>query len=91
MTPEEIYNQLSPDQRATIAQEYQSKFQQAGGGQQFAGVDANSATPQQLAAMHEHAAQNHPNILQDIGKHPVLIGALGAVSAYELDRHFLRK
>lgn len=91
MTPEEIYNQLSPEQRAAIAQEYQNKFQQAGSGQQFAGVTASAATPQQLAAMHEHAAQNHPNILQDIGKHPVLVGALGAVSAYELDRHFLRK
>ena len=91
MTTEEMYNQLSPDQRAAIAQEYLNKFQQAGGGQQFAGVDPNNASPQQLAAMHEHAAQNHPNVLQEMGKHPILIGALGAVSAYELDRHFLRK
>jgi hypothetical protein len=89
MTPEEIYNQLSPDQRAALAQEYLSKLQQAGGGQQFAGVDPNTATPQQLAAMHEHAAQNHPSILQDLRKHPILVGVAGAVTAYELDKHFL--
>lgn len=91
MNVEELYSQIPPDKRAAVAQELLSKLQQAGGGQQFAGIDPNNATPQQLAAMHEHAAQNHPGILQDLGKHPILVGALGAVSAYELDKHFLRK
>lgn len=88
-TPEQIYAQLTPEQRAALAQEFQSHFQQSGApaAQQFANVDPQTATPQQLADMHQHARENHPNILGKVMGHPIAAAALGAFAAYEIDKH----
>lgn len=91
MSIDEIYSQLSPDQRAALAQEYLTQFQSAGATPgQFAGVDTSNVSAQQLAEMHKHAQQHHPEFLAGLRKHPLLIGVLGGVAAYEADKHFMR-
>lgn len=90
--PEQIYAQLNPDQRAAIAREFMQGLQQEGSpmAQQFAGMDPSQVSPQQLAAMHKHASQNHPGLLGRVMKHPIAMAALGGFAAYEIDRHMLR-
>ena len=90
--PEQIYAQLNPEQRAAIAREFMQGLQQEGSpmAQQFAGMDPSQVSPQQLAAMHKHASQNHPGLLGRVMKHPIAVAALGGFAAYEIDRHMLR-
>jgi|SRR5579859_5514085 len=86
--PEAIYAQLSPEQRAAIAQEFMHGFQQSGDprAQQFAGTNPASVTPQQLSEMHKQARQN-PGVLERVMRHPIVVGALGGFATYELDKH----
>lgn len=91
---EELYNSLTPTQRADIARQFQEQFHQSGNdstAKKFANVDPNSVSGKQLADMHKHAADNHPGILGTIRNHPMLAAALGAIGAYELDKHFGKK
>jgi hypothetical protein len=90
--PEQIYAQLSPDQRTAIAREFMQGLQQEGSpmAQQFAGMDPSQVSPQQLAAMHKHASQNHPGLLGRVMRHPIAMAALGGFAAYEIDRHMQR-
>jgi hypothetical protein len=37
--------------------------------------------------MHQHAAQNHPGILGDVMRHPVMTAVLSGFAAYEVDKH----
>jgi hypothetical protein len=86
---EAIYAQLSPQQRAAIAQEFIQGFQQSGNpnSQQFTSLDPNNVTPQQLGAMHEHARKEHKGLLGHVMHHPIAAAALGAFAAYEIDKH----
>lgn len=91
---EELYNSLTPEQRAAIAQQFQAQFQQTGQDstvKKFATVDPSTVSAKQLADMHKHAADNHPGVLGTIRNHPMLAAALGAFGAYELDKHFGKK
>lgn len=87
--PQQIYSQLSPEQRSTIAQQFIQGYQREGGSgaQQFASLDPKNVSPQQLAQMHQDARQNHPGILGEVMKHPVASAALGGFAAYELHKH----
>ncbi len=91
--PEEIYKQLTQEQRAAIAQEFMQGFQQSGNpnSQQFTNFNPNSVTPQQLAAMHQHARDEHPGLLGHVMKHPLATALFGAFAAYEIDKHVLKK
>lgn len=91
--PEAIYSQLSQEQRAAIAREFMQGFQQSGNpkAQQFASLNPNNATPQQLAAMHQHARDEHPGLLGRVMRHPIAAAALGAFAAYEIDKHVVRR
>jgi hypothetical protein len=87
--PAAVYNQLSPEQRAAIAQQFISEYQQSGhpAAQQFANMDANAVSPQQLADMHEEARNTHPGVLGKVMQHPVATAAIGGFAAYELAKH----
>jgi hypothetical protein len=87
--PEKVYSQLTDEQRAVIAQEFLKGFQQSGNpkAQQFAGIDPNTVTPQQLAAMHQHAREEHPGLLGNVMKHPLVTALIGAFAAYEIEKH----
>jgi hypothetical protein len=86
--PTAIYAQLPPDQRANIAQEFIRQFQQSGDpiAQQFAGINPNNITPQQLGAIHQQARKN-PGVLERVMRHPIAAAALGGFAAYEIDKH----
>ena len=81
-----LYQQLSPDQRATTAQQFIQGYQQQGTSP-WASLDPNSVSPQQLAQMHQEARDNHPGLLGDVMRHPVVSVALGGFAAYEIHKH----
>lgn len=87
--PASAYGSLDQGQRSQVAREFIQRF--AGKAddpqaQQYARMDPNSVSPGQLAEMHQYAAQNHPGILGDVMKHPVITAALSGFAAYELDK-----
>ena len=89
MDPAMAYGQLDPNQRQAVAQEFINRFRGTNDpqAQQFAQMNPNNVSPQQLAQMHQHAAQNHPGILGEVMKHPVITAALGGFAAYELHKN----
>lgn len=78
-----MYSKLPQDQRNAVGQQF---LQELGGGNR--NIDTNNVTPQQLANLHQEAAQKDPGILARIRKHPMMAALIGAVGAYELDKHF---
>jgi hypothetical protein len=91
--PEEVYKQLTQEQRAVIAQEFLKGFQESGNpnAQKFLGFDPNSVSPQQLAAMHQHAREEHPGLLGRVMRHPLATALISGFAAYEIDKHVLKK
>jgi hypothetical protein len=87
--PAEAYAQVDQGQRASIAQAFIDHFkgQSDPKSQQLAQVDPATATPAQVADMHDHAAQNHPGILGEVMKHPVVTAALAGFAAVEIGKH----
>ena len=91
--PAALYAQLTPEQRAAIAQQFLDGFQQSGApaAQQFAAVTPQNVTPEQLAAMHQHARSEHKGLLGLVMRHPIASIALGAFAAYEIEQHVDKK
>jgi hypothetical protein len=89
LTPEQVYARLTPEQRAALAQQFQQGLQGSDhpDAQQLAQVDPQTATPEQVAQMHKHAAEHDKGLLGTVLNHPVATAALGAFAIYELDRH----
>src|SRR5258708_3306897 len=87
--PAAIYAQLTPEQRAAIAQQFLPGFQQSGqpAAQQFQEVQPETVTPEQLAEMHKHAREEHKGLFGLVMKHPIASIALGAFAAYEIEKH----
>lgn len=87
--PAAAYSQLNQGQLAQVAREFIQRFQGSSDpqAQQFAQMDPNQVTPQQVAQMHQHAAAHHPGILGDVMQHPLITGLLGGFAAYEVDKH----
>lgn len=88
-SPEEIYARLTPEQRAEIAKQFQAGFQQSDHpvAQQYAAIDPQAATPEQVAEMHKHAREEHKGLFGVVMNHPVASVALGAFAAYEIEKH----
>ncbi len=91
--PTEAYAQVDQSQRASIAQAFINHFkgQSDPTSQQLAQINPATATPAQVAEMHDHAAQSHPGILGEVMKHPVVTAALAGFAAYEIDKHVAGK
>ena len=92
--PAALYAQLSPDQRAAFAQQFITQFQQSGNPQSqqiAASVNPQTATPQQLADMHQHASANHPGLLEGLLNHPVAVAAFAGLATYGTERYFKSK
>lgn len=87
--PATAYNQLEQGQRSQVAQTFIQRFarEQDPQSQQYARLDPNSVTPGQMAEMHQFAASQHPGVLGDVMKHPVVTGILGGFATYEADKH----
>lgn len=92
--PAALYAQLSPDQRAAFAQQFIQQFQQSGNPQSqqiAASVNPQTATPQQLADLHQHASENHPGFLEGLLNHPVAVAAFSGLAVYGTERYFKSK
>ncbi|MBV9921312.1 MAG: hypothetical protein JOY78_10740 [Pseudonocardia sp.] len=87
--PADFYNQLSPDQQAVAAQQFQQEFQQSSDptAQQYAQMDPNSVSPQQLGEMHQYAQQSDPSILSRVMSHPILDAVLVGLGIHEFHKH----
>ena len=89
--PAALYAQLTPEQRAAFAQQFQQQFAQSSdpkSQQLAASVDPKTATPQQVAEMHEHAAAAHPGFLEGLLNHPIATAALSGLAVYGTERYF---
>lgn len=89
-SPETAYGQLNQGQTSQVAQAFIQRFAQEKDpqAQQYARMDPNQVTPGQLAEMHQYAATQHPGVLGDVMKHPVVTGIMGGFATYEADKHF---
>lgn len=66
-----MYTNLPQDQQRAIARHYMSEFQNVGipeSQQEFAHIDPEDITNEQLVTMHRYAQQHHPGILASIHK-----------------------
>lgn len=89
--PAALYAQLTPEQRAAFAQQFIQQFQQSDNEKSkeiAAKVDPNTATPQHLAEMHDHAAAAHPGFLEGLLNHPVATSALAGLAVYGAEKYF---
>lgn len=91
--PAAVYAQLTPEQREAIARQFLDGIQQSGhpAAQQFAAVQPEAVTPQQLADMHTHARTEHKGLFGLVMNHPIASVALGAFAAYEIQQHLEKK
>lgn len=87
--PAAAYSQVDQHQVPGIAQQFIQRFAGVNDprAQQYAQMDPNQVSPAQLAEMHQYASQNHPGILGEVMRHPVITAALGGFAAYELHKH----
>ena len=87
--PMSAYSQLDQGQTSQVAQGFIQQFRGINDpqAQQYAQMDPNQVSPAQLAEMHQYAAQNHPGVLGEVMKHPVITAALGGFAAYEVMKH----
>lgn len=87
--PETVYAQLNQQQQTTLAQEFIKGFQRSEDSRagEFASLDPKKVTPQQLAAMHQHARDEQPAVLGRVMKHPIVAALLGNFGAHEIEQH----
>lgn len=88
---EAVYAQLNPQQRTTLAQEFMRGFRQSGNprAEPFLSLNPKKVTPQQLAAMHQHAREEHPSVLGRVMRHSIVSALLGDFGPYEIDKHVI--
>jgi hypothetical protein len=72
--PTRAYHSLNPNQLMQVAQTFirgllHSNDPQA---QRYANMDPSQVTPDQLTDMHQYAAQNNPQVLNDVMNHPAI-------------------
>lgn len=89
----EHYESLSPDQLRATADGFHKKLLTVAGSSpeamQLAQIDPNTATPQQVSAMHHYIMQHHPELMRDLAIGGAVVGgvALGALAAYAASRY----
>jgi hypothetical protein len=89
ITPTEAYGALDQAQRAQRAQECVSRLRAEDDPacKAFAKLDPSAVTPEQMGALHEHLAHNHPAVLEVILRHPIITGTLTAFAVSQLNKH----
>ncbi len=91
--PEAIYAKLNQQQRTTLAEEFMRGFQRSRAShvEPFTGVDFKKVTLQQLAALHQHARDEHPDVLGRAMRSPIVSALLGSFGAHELDMYVSKR
>lgn len=92
-TPVEAYGQLSQAQRTELAAHFldQMKQENHAAYAQYAHIDVNTVTAEQLAELHDHTAKHMPNVFGVVMSHPVITAALAGFAVYEVDKHLGKK
>jgi ABC-type transport system involved in cytochrome bd biosynthesis fused ATPase/permease subunit len=92
-SPVEAYSKLTQEQRTELATHFLEQIKQAQpeAYAQFAQIDLNTVTPEQLAEMHDHTAKHLPNVFGVVMAHPVITAALAGFAVYEVDKHLGKK
>jgi hypothetical protein len=87
--PEAVYSRLNPQQRATMAEEFIRGFKKSGDSHEepLAAIDPKKVTPQQLAAMHQHARDQHPDVLGRAMRNSIVAVFLSGFGAHEIDTY----
>ncbi len=87
--PSEFYGQLPPEQQAVAGQQFQQEFQQSPEpmAQQYAQMDPNQMSPDQLGEMHQDAQQSDPGMLDRVMDHPILDATLVGFGVHEFHKH----
>ena len=85
-SPNQAYGQVASESLPMIAGLFMHHFSNTSDprAQQFAQMDPNSVTPENLAEMHQYAAQNHPGILSTVMQNPQVSSALGGFAENEM-------
>jgi uncharacterized protein YnzC (UPF0291/DUF896 family) len=91
--PEAEYSKLNPQQRTTIAEEFIRGFKKSGEShaEPLAAIDPKKVTPQQLAAMHQHARDEHPDVLGRAMRNSIVAVLLSGFGAREIDTYVLKR
>jgi hypothetical protein len=91
--PEAVYAHLNQPQRTTLAQEFVRGVRQSGHphAASFLSINTRKVTPQQLAAMHQHAREEHPDILKRVMQHSIVSVLLGNFGTAEIENHVTRR
>jgi|SRR5215831_18482308 len=90
--PEAVYSKLNPQQRTTLAEEFIRGFKKSGDTHEepLASIDPKKVTPQQLAAMHQHARDEHPDVLGRAMRNSIIAVFLTGFGAHEIDTYVLK-
>lgn len=82
--PRALYARLRPDQRTAIAEEFARCFRlsaDADAREKYGAELAGMIEPEQVAEMHAYARDHHPEILEQVMRHPVTQASLEAPGA----------
>lgn len=91
--PEAVYSKLNPQQRTTLAEEFIRGFKKSGDSHEepLALIDPKKVTPQQLAAMHQHARDEHPDVLGRAMRNSIVSVFLTGFAAHEIDTYVVKR
>jgi hypothetical protein len=87
--PEAVYAGLNPQQRSTLAEEFARGFKKSASSHEepLTNLDPKKVTPEQLAAMHQHAREEHPDVLSRVMRHSIVAALLGSFGTHEIDTY----
>lgn len=91
--PEAVYGKLNSQQRTTLAEEFIRGFKRSGDShaEPLASIDPKKVTVQQLVAMHQHARDEHPDVLARAMRHSIVAALLGGFGAHEIDTYVVKR
>jgi hypothetical protein len=91
--PEAVYAGLNAQQRTTLAEEFARGFRKAESSHEepLSQIDPKKVTCQQLAAMHQHARDEHPDVLGRVMRHSIVAALLGGFGMREIDTYVARR
>ena len=87
--PEAVYARLNSQQRSALAEEFARGFKKSGSSHEepLTQIDPKKVTPEQLAAMHQHAREEHPDVLARVMRHSIVAALLGGFGMREIDTY----
>jgi hypothetical protein len=91
--PEAVYSKLNSQQRTTLAEEFIRGFKKSGESHEepLASIDPKKVSLQQLAAMHQHARDEHPDVLGRAMRNSIVAVFLSGSGAQEIDTYVLKR